>query len=42
MAPAYAWLRRGVLGKEDAWSVAQRKLDVLTMRRDRISRRYGV
>lgn len=41
MTPAYAWFRRCVLRKEDAWNVAERKLDALTMRRDRIARRYG-
>lgn len=42
MSPAYAWFRRCVLHKEDAWSVAERKLDALMMRRDRIARRYGL
>lgn len=42
MSPAYAWIRRHVLHKEDAWTVSQRKLDVLMMRRDRIARRYGL
>ncbi|VWC82070.1 hypothetical protein BLA39750_01276 [Burkholderia lata] len=41
MAPFYAWLRRSVLHKEDAWSVAERKLNTLLMRHDRIARRYG-
>lgn len=41
MTPAYAWLRR-VLGKQDAWSVAQPKLEALDMRRWRIARRYGM
>ncbi|WP_157128670.1 hypothetical protein [Cupriavidus sp. USMAA2-4] len=42
MTPAYAFFRRRVLRKEDAWSVAQPKLDALMMRRDRIARRYGL
>ncbi|MEX3856535.1 hypothetical protein AB3X94_21165 [Paraburkholderia sp. BR10923] len=37
MTPAYAWLRH-VLGKQDAWSAAQRKLEALDKRRWRIAR----
>ncbi|WP_157656023.1 hypothetical protein [Burkholderia ubonensis] len=40
MTPFYAWLRRSVLHKEEAWIVAERKLEALRMRRDRIVRRY--
>lgn len=39
--PAYAWIRR-TLGKPDAWSVAQPKLEELDERRWRIARRYGM
>ena len=42
MSPAYAWIRRNVLHKEDAWTVAEPKLDALMERRDRIARRYGM
>ena len=42
MNPAYAWIRRHVIQKEDAWAVAERKLDALLQRRDRIARRYGI
>jgi hypothetical protein len=42
MTPAYALFRRCVLRKQDAWSVAQPKLDALMTRRDRIARRYGM
>ncbi len=42
MSPAYAWFRHRVQGKEDAWNVAQRKLHVLMIRRERIARRYGM
>lgn len=40
-SPFYAWVRRGVMGREDASDVAGRKLDSLLKRRDRIARRYG-
>lgn len=40
-APFYAWLRRSLLRREPAWDVAQRKLDALLERRDRIARRFG-
>lgn len=42
MSPAYAWFGRNVLHREDAWSVAERELDALMIRRDRIARRYGL
>ncbi|EJO59638.1 hypothetical protein BURMUCF2_B0349 [Burkholderia multivorans CF2] len=41
MTPFYAWLRRSVLHKEEAWIVAECKLEALRMRRDRIVRRYS-
>lgn len=41
MSPAYALLRHA-LRKEDAWSVAQRKLNALDMRRHRIALGYGM
>ncbi|EML1599325.1 hypothetical protein UXJ26_15550 [Burkholderia multivorans] len=41
MTPFYAWLRRSVLHKEEAWIVAECKLEALRMRHDRIVRRYS-